>query len=420
LLPNSLTNYWMKHSTLSGVCSCLGFLMLFCGLSSIVKAQAQVKSPEHLSKIDSKSSQFVADGLTSPNLQIGQKKLFDLLNEEQIIIFDLLKEHSLQKSDESSSLNVLWDEEFTSKVVIFSENGKEFPNHGALDLNLKKAVDTTFGTTSNKRFAAIFPNKQIAYLSEKELYDLPEISKEKMNVYIRYEAGVNHNRCNNKNEGIINLIPSHGVEPYTYLWSNGETTSSLKNLFAGEYICTITDAKGHQNITKPIVVNSPPKLTINTEEILKDKSGIYDVKTKVKGGLSPQYFWWKKDSVIIAKTQNLNNIESGNYQLNIRDQIGCIHEIDIAIGRVNSNEDKILESGISVFPNPSNGKVNVNIEKIHSNIEIEVIDNSGRVIKTIQLLDNNTLDLTSLNEGFYSLKFKTPKSTVTKKIIIQK
>jgi Secretion system C-terminal sorting domain/SprB repeat len=410
----------MKHSTLNRVCSCLGFLMLFCGLSSIVKAQAQVKSLEHLSKIDSKSSQFVADGLTSPNLQIGQKKLFDLLNEEQIIIFDLLKEQNLQKSDESSLINVSWEEEFASKVMIFSENGKEFPNHGLIDLNLKKAIDTIFGTSSNKRFAAIFPNKQVAYLNEKELYDLPEISKEKMSVYIRYEAGVNHNRCNNKNEGTINLIPSHGVEPYTYLWSNGETTSALKNLFAGEYICTITDAKGHLNITKPIVVNSPPKLTINTEEILKDKSGIYDLKTKVQGGIPPQYFWWKKDSVVIAKTQDLNNIESGFYKLNIQDQIGCNHEIDVAIGRVNSNEDKILESAISVFPNPSNGKVNVNIDRFYSNIEIEVIDNSGRIIKTIQLSDSNTLDLTSLNEGFYSLKFKTSKSTVTKKIIIQK
>jgi gliding motility-associated-like protein len=48
--------------------------------------------------------------------------------------------------------------------------------------------------------------------------------------------------CNNSNNGIITTEIVNGVEPYQFIWSNGETTSSLNNLSSGAYTLTVTDA----------------------------------------------------------------------------------------------------------------------------------------------------------------------------------
>jgi subtilisin-like proprotein convertase family protein len=44
--------------------------------------------------------------------------------------------------------------------------------------------------------------------------------------------------------GSIALMPSGGVQPYTYLWDNGQTGQTANGLTAGTYTCTITDANG--------------------------------------------------------------------------------------------------------------------------------------------------------------------------------
>lgn len=44
--------------------------------------------------------------------------------------------------------------------------------------------------------------------------------------------------------GAIEVTVTDGTAPYTYLWSNAETTASISNLTAGTYSCTITDANG--------------------------------------------------------------------------------------------------------------------------------------------------------------------------------
>ena len=58
-------------------------------------------------------------------------------------------------------------------------------------------------------------------------------------------ATVTYDFCDSiQDEGGIKVIPSGGTSPYTYLWSNGNTTDSPDGLVPGIYTVTITDANG--------------------------------------------------------------------------------------------------------------------------------------------------------------------------------
>jgi len=47
--------------------------------------------------------------------------------------------------------------------------------------------------------------------------------------------------CKDQHDGAIDLSVEYGTAPYTYNWSNNETTEDLENLDGGEYIITVTD-----------------------------------------------------------------------------------------------------------------------------------------------------------------------------------
>jgi hypothetical protein len=45
-------------------------------------------------------------------------------------------------------------------------------------------------------------------------------------------------------DGTASVIATGGTAPYTYLWSNGQTTASITGLTAGTYTVTVTDLNG--------------------------------------------------------------------------------------------------------------------------------------------------------------------------------
>ncbi|RRO23895.1 T9SS type A sorting domain-containing protein, partial [Flavobacteriaceae bacterium 14752] len=88
-----------------------------------------------------------------------------------------------------------------------------------------------------------------------------------------------------------------------------------------------------------------------------------------------------------------------------------------------SNDDFEL-SGLSIYPNPANDILNINLGQNSSQIEnLTLFDLNGRQVYQKQFEDNQTqesqIDVSQLSNGVYLLTVKTENNQFDRKIIIE-
>jgi len=65
-------------------------------------------------------------------------------------------------------------------------------------------------------------------------------------------------KCFGSSDGFATVETADGVRPYTYLWSNGDTTATTDRLSAGEYTVTVTDQTGSTGTLSILVSEGDP------------------------------------------------------------------------------------------------------------------------------------------------------------------
>ncbi|PKP01191.1 MAG: hypothetical protein CVU11_15960, partial [Bacteroidetes bacterium HGW-Bacteroidetes-6] len=126
----------------------------------------------------------------------------------------------------------------------------------------------------------------------------------------------------NSNTGAIDLTVSGGVSPYTFLWSNAQSSEDLTGLSAGNFICTVTDANGCEHVTSTIsVADNPGSLAITTlavtNSICNQNNG--RINLTVIGGSTPYTFAWSNS----ATTEDMVGLSAGLYIVTVTDASGC-------------------------------------------------------------------------------------------------
>ena len=126
--------------------------------------------------------------------------------------------------------------------------------------------------------------------------------------------------CVGGNSGAIDITPSGGTLPYTFLWSNGAVTEDISGLTAANYTVNITDGTGCQ-FSEAITVGSLPPITItlnnSADEFCGQVNGSIDIN--VSGGSGSYGYSWDNG----ASTQDLTNIAGGTYIITVTDANGC-------------------------------------------------------------------------------------------------
>lgn len=137
----------------------------------------------------------------------------------------------------------------------------------------------------------------------------------------QFPGGFNISKYGGSN-GMIGSNINGGAPPYTYLWSNGATVSSITNLTIGSYTVTVADAN-QCSVQQSKTLTQPPVLQITS--ITSSLHNGYNVSCRngsdaninitVTGGVPPYSFQWSNGSF----NQNLTNLASGTYNVLVTD-----------------------------------------------------------------------------------------------------
>lgn len=131
--------------------------------------------------------------------------------------------------------------------------------------------------------------------------------------------------CNNGMDGTITANPLTGLPPYTYLWSDGQTTQTATNLSAGFYSVTVTGNNGTCSIIKSTLLTGLPTLVCPITGTDISCSGFNNglATTQVSGGIGSYAFTWAGPNGFTSTNEVISGLAPGDYQLTVTDLGDC-------------------------------------------------------------------------------------------------
>ena len=218
--------------------------------------------------------------------------------------------------------------------------------------------------------------------------------------------------CNGMATGAIDLTVIGGTSPFQYVWSHGVYTEDIAELKAGGYIVTVMDINGC-NSTKSYTVVEPDPIELSYQS---GQSGEYwFINLIVLGGVPPYEYSWSNGET----SQDIFNLTSGTYKVEVTDQENCTREIEIYVGTTATEEPKWAQR-LSIFPIPAEDQLTIDFgEPFRQSLQLSLFDLSRRVIRTI-FIENQSqviLPLESLSAGMYILQFQQDGQSFYRKIL---
>ncbi len=133
--------------------------------------------------------------------------------------------------------------------------------------------------------------------------------------------------CIGGTNGKIMSFVTGGVSPYTYAWSNGQSSQDIDSLSAGSYTLTVTDANGCTSISGG-TINEPStsvniSYTVDSVSCYRGNDG--HIRVDITGGTTPYQLQWA-DSLFLLniKGNDIYNLTTGEYEMIVTDANGCM------------------------------------------------------------------------------------------------
>ncbi len=154
-------------------------------------------------------------------------------------------------------------------------------------------------------------------------------------------SGFTNALCNGACNGTANVTAAGGTSPYTYNWTNSQTTPGATGLCAGTYFVTVKDANLCTAVTS-VIISQPTVLTVSTSTANANCGQANGSATATPaGGTSPYSYLWSGGGQINPTATNLN---SGSYTVTITDALGCTAIANATVGNIPGGTASISSS----------------------------------------------------------------------------
>ncbi len=165
--------------------------------------------------------------------------------------------------------------------------------------------------------------------------------------------------CAGAANGSATVEASNGTAPYTYAWSNGDTTATINSLTPGGYTVVVTDANGNA-AQGSITITSPEAIQI---ELLSqtnilcagDLNGALSVA--ISGGTAPYGILWSNQAV----GESIDGLAAGIYSISVTDANACIAERSFTIETPAPLEASVEITNILCGDSGNTGALNVTV-----------------------------------------------------------
>ena len=236
-----------------------------------------------------------------------------------------------------------------------------------------------------------------------------------------YSAGEDAIVCDGKTVE-IGLAVTGG----TFLWSTGDTTSTINVANAGSYTVAMTSDCGALHTDTVEVVDVTPTASFTITEPRETFHTIHADNNSVNGD---NYMWTvigtgRNDTLY---TMDLTHVvgDNGPYEVCLYTYNDCdtATTCDTWTGVV-SIEEIDLSNMIRLMPNPASDFVNFEFSNVEGDVTVEMTNIQGQVVYTERYMDVSghsmkSVNVSSLKNGMYIVKFMSNNGVATKQLIIK-
>ena len=169
-----------------------------------------------------------------------------------------------------------------------------------------------------------------------------------------------HPTCYGSCDGSVGLLVDNGIFPYSYHWSNGESSVDANSLCAGMHTVTIYDYS--DSLILPFEMINPDSIFSTAQITHVDPLDPFSGSISVipSGGTSPYTFEWENS---FGFNSNLDSISIGSYSLIISDSLNCQSTETFNLGYT-YYPDSINIQGVvqdASCPNACNGEIDLTV-----------------------------------------------------------